>query len=78
MDKIRDEDRKRRLRQLEDIIKNSYSVGNVDSLLDTVQALHSDCDHPAIKKLKNVEVYSNRCKIKTNFYFSKLNFFLLF
>lgn len=65
MEKIADDDRKKRLRQLEDIIKNSQSVGNVDSLLDTVQALHSDCDHPAIKKLKNVEVYSNRCKYYT-------------
>lgn len=62
MENIKDEDRKRRLRQLEDLIRNAQSVGNIDSLLDTVQALHSDCDHPAIKKLKNVEAYTNRCK----------------
>lgn len=62
MNNIKDEDRKRRLKRLEDIIKNAQSVGNIDSLLDTVQALNSDCDHPAIKKLKNVEVYTNRCK----------------
>lgn len=63
MDNIKDEDRKCRLRKLEDIIRSSQSVGNIDSLLDTVQALNSDCDHPAIKKLKNVEVYTNRCKL---------------
>lgn len=62
MDAIQDEDRKRRLRLLEDKIQDPQSKGGIDSLLDTVQALYSDCDHPAIKKLKNVEVYLNRCK----------------
>lgn len=62
MDNINDEDRKRRLCLLEQQIQDSTGKGNVDSLLDTVQALYTDCDHPAIKKLKNVEVYLNRCK----------------
>lgn len=62
MDNIHDEDRKRRLCLLEQHIQDSTGKGNVDSLLDTVQALYTDCDHPAIKKLKNVEVYLNRCK----------------
>lgn len=62
MDKIHDEDRKRRLRLLEQQIQDSTGKGNIDSLLDTLQALYTDCDHPAIKKLKNVEVYLNRCK----------------
>uniref|UniRef100_A0A6P7F7B7 Rho-associated protein kinase let-502 n=1 Tax=Diabrotica virgifera virgifera TaxID=50390 RepID=A0A6P7F7B7_DIAVI len=60
MDIISDEDRRRRLRVLEERIKEPRSKGNIDSLLDTVQALYTDCDHPAIKKLKNVEVYLNR------------------
>ncbi|XP_025829479.1 rho-associated protein kinase 2 isoform X2 [Agrilus planipennis] len=60
MDKIKDEDRKRRLRMLEEKIQDPKSISNVDCLLDTVQALYSDCDHPAIKKIKNVEVYINR------------------
>ncbi|KAI4464751.1 myotonic dystrophy s/t kinase-related [Holotrichia oblita] len=60
MEKIRDEDRKRRLRELEERIQNPRSIANVDCLLDTVQALYADCDHPAIKKLKNIEVYTNR------------------
>ncbi|XP_018568813.1 rho-associated protein kinase 1 isoform X2 [Anoplophora glabripennis] len=60
MDIIHDEDRKRRLRLLEERIQDPHSKGNIDSLLDTVQALYTDCDHAAIKKLKNVEVYLNR------------------
>lgn len=55
-----DEDRRRRLNQLENRIKDSQGKGNIDSLLDTVQALYTDCDHPAIKKLKNIEVYLHR------------------
>lgn len=62
MEKICDEDRKRRLRLLEEKIQDPRSIANVDSLLDTVQALYTDCDHAAIKKLKNVEVYTNRCE----------------
>lgn len=62
MDNIRDEDRKRRLRLLEERIQDPLSIGNIDSLLDTVQALYTDCDHVAVKKVKNVEVYMNRCK----------------
>lgn len=62
MDIIHDEDRKRRLRLLEEKIRDPLGKGNIDSLLDTVQALYTDCEHPSIKKLKNVEVYLNRCK----------------
>ncbi|XP_046999282.1 rho-associated protein kinase 2 isoform X1 [Schistocerca americana] len=60
MDCIQDEDRKRRLRQLEEEIQDPRSVANVDCLLDTVQALVSDCDHPAVKRMKNIEAYMNR------------------
>ncbi|XP_014259606.1 rho-associated protein kinase 2 isoform X2 [Cimex lectularius] len=60
MDNMRDEDRKRRLRQLEDVIQDPRSVANVDCLLDTVQALVADCDHPAVKRMKNVEAYMDR------------------
>ncbi|XP_017769737.1 PREDICTED: rho-associated protein kinase 1 isoform X2 [Nicrophorus vespilloides] len=60
MEKVIDEDRERRLRALEDRIQDPRSIGNIDSLLDTVQALCTDCDHPSVKKLKNVEVYTNR------------------
>jgi hypothetical protein len=114
-----DEDRRRRLRQLEEKITDPRSVSNVDCLLvsncfvnnnlatfyklclavcnnsnhqystiiimkcqetyylynicvmvihqlfifqDTVQALVSDCEHPAVKRMKNVEAFMNRCK----------------
>lgn len=60
MDGIKDEDRKRRLRQLEETIQDPRSIANVDCLLDTVQALVADCDHPSVKRMKNVEAYMNR------------------
>ncbi|XP_066256742.1 rho-associated protein kinase 1 isoform X1 [Euwallacea similis] len=60
MDKITDEDRRRRLHLLRSKIQDPQGKGNIDCLLDTVQALYTDCDHPAIKKLKNVEMYLNR------------------
>lgn len=63
MDNILDEDRKRRLRLLEERIQDPLSIGNIDSLLDTVQALYTDCDHVAVKKVKNVEVYMSRCEL---------------
>ncbi|XP_060517017.1 rho-associated protein kinase 1 isoform X2 [Cylas formicarius] len=60
MNGIRDEDRKKRLRLLEQKIQDAQGKANIDSLLDTVQALYTDCDHPSIRKLKNIEVYINR------------------
>ena len=41
---------------------HSRSVINVDCLLDAVQALVADCDHPAIRKIKNIDAFVNRCK----------------
>lgn len=60
MENVGDDDRKRRLRVLEEQIQDPRSRANVDSLLDTVQALYTDCDHPTIKKQKNVEEYIKR------------------
>jgi len=57
-----DEDRRRRLRALEESIKDPRSVTNIDCLLDTVQALVTDCDHASVKRMKNIEAYMNRCK----------------
>lgn len=62
MEAVKDEDRLRRLRALEDKLCDPRSTGNVDCLLDTVTALISDCDHPAIRRMKNVEAYTSRCK----------------
>ncbi|KAF6214490.1 hypothetical protein GE061_009233 [Apolygus lucorum] len=60
MDAVKDEDRKRRLRQLEDKIQDPRSVANIDCLLDTVQALVADCDHQSVRRMKNVEAYMDR------------------
>lgn len=62
MDGIVDEDRRRRLRLLEERIRDPKSVINIDCLLDTVQALVADCDHPSVKRMKNIEAYMQRCK----------------
>lgn len=51
-----------RLSQLEDRLRDPSSVANIDSLLDTVTALIADFDHDSVKRIKNVEAYSNRCK----------------
>ena len=52
------------------LLKNSVltflvfrSIINVDCLLDAVQALVADCDHPAIRKIKNIDAFVNRCEI---------------
>ncbi|KYN34642.1 Rho-associated protein kinase 2 [Trachymyrmex septentrionalis] len=60
MDAVCDEDRRRRLRALEESIKDPRSVTNIDCLLDTVQALVTDCDHASVKRMKNIEAYMNR------------------
>lgn len=56
-----DEDRKRRLRELENKIRDPRSIINVDCLLDAAQALVGDCDHPAIRKIKNIDSFVGRC-----------------
>ncbi|XP_045510737.1 rho-associated protein kinase 2 [Colias croceus] len=60
MGTVKDEERMRRLRLLEERLCDPRSTGNVDCLLDTVTALISDCDHPAIRRMKNVEAYTSR------------------
>uniref|UniRef100_A0A8D8YBQ4 Rho-associated protein kinase let-502 n=1 Tax=Cacopsylla melanoneura TaxID=428564 RepID=A0A8D8YBQ4_9HEMI len=60
MEHMKDEDRKRRLRCLEEKIQDPRSVINVDCLLDTVQALVADCDHHNVKRMKNVEAFMHR------------------
>lgn len=44
-------------------MRDPLSIANVDSLLDTVTALVADCDHESIKRLKNIEAYTSRCKL---------------
>ncbi|XP_068208171.1 rho-associated protein kinase 2 isoform X1 [Palaemon carinicauda] len=60
MEPISDSDRLRRLRELEAQLRDPRGVLNVDSLLDSVQAMVADCDHQAIRRNKNVEAFVNR------------------
>ena len=57
-----DEDRRRRLRDIEVKIQDPRSIINVDCLIDAVQNIMSDCDHPAIRKIKNIDAFVTRCK----------------
>ncbi|CAL8142817.1 unnamed protein product [Orchesella dallaii] len=57
---VEDADRRERLTQLEETITHPRSVLNVDCLLDTVHALVADCDHPPLKRMKNIESFLNR------------------
>ena len=56
-----DDNRLQRLRDLESRIRDPRSVLNVDCLLDAVQSLVADCDHPALRKIKNVDSFVSRC-----------------
>ena len=58
-----DEDRRLRLRDIESKIQDARSIVNVDGLLDCVLNIISDCDHPAIRKIKNIDSFVSRCKL---------------
>lgn len=62
MESAMDEERRMRLRAVEERLCDPRSIGNVDGLLDTMVALVSDCDHPAIRRMKNLEAYTSRCE----------------
>lgn len=49
-----------RLRQLEAMIKDPRSAINLESLLDSMNALVLDLDFPALRKNKNIENFLNR------------------
>ncbi|KAG1950336.1 rho-associated protein kinase 2 isoform X2 [Pimephales promelas] len=49
-----------RLRQLEAMIKEPRSAINLESLLDSMNALVLDLDSPALRKNKNIETFLNR------------------
>ncbi|XP_014236611.1 rho-associated protein kinase 2 isoform X2 [Trichogramma pretiosum] len=66
MDIAKDEDRRRRLQALEERIKDPRSITNIDCLLDTVQALVADCNHDTVKRMKNIEAYTNRYNAVAN------------
>ncbi|XP_076872446.1 rho-associated protein kinase 2-like isoform X2 [Brachyhypopomus gauderio] len=49
-----------RLRKLESLIKDQRSALNLESLLDSVNALALDLNHSALRKNKNIDVFLNR------------------
>ncbi|BFY99727.1 hypothetical protein BsWGS_02766 [Bradybaena similaris] len=55
-----DADYRRRLAELEEGLKNPNSSLHVDGLLDGITAFVTDLDHPAIKRIKNVEHFLER------------------
>ena len=55
-----DEDRRRRLRDIEVKIQDPRSIINIDCLIDAVQNIMSDSDHPAIRKIKNIDAFVTR------------------
>ena len=64
-----DDDRRRRLRDIEVKIQDPRSIINVDCLIDAVQNIMSDCDHPAIRKIKNIDAFVTRCKSRFQDFF---------
>ncbi|XP_061751724.1 rho-associated protein kinase 2 isoform X3 [Nerophis ophidion] len=49
-----------RLKKLEDMMRNPRSALNLESLLDSINALVLDLDYPALRKNKNIENFLNR------------------
>ncbi|KAL5277687.1 ROCK2 family protein [Megaselia abdita] len=54
------EDRRKRLQVLQEKMRDPGHIAHLDSLLDTVTALVADCDHSAIKRIKNIDSYIGR------------------
>lgn len=48
------------LKSIEDKIRDKTGELTIDCLLDCIQALVTDCNHPALKKLKNIELFLKR------------------
>ncbi|CAL8285714.1 unnamed protein product [Lota lota] len=49
-----------RLNKLEEMIRDPRSAVNLESLLDSINALVLDLDYPALRKNKNIETFLNR------------------
>ncbi|KAM4625308.1 rho-associated protein kinase 2 isoform 2-T2 [Polymixia lowei] len=49
-----------RLKKLEGMIRDPRSAINLESLLDSINALVLDLDYPALRKNKNIETFLNR------------------
>lgn len=48
------------LKNIEDKIKDKTGELTIDCLLDCIQALVTDCNHPALKRFKNIDLFLQR------------------
>lgn len=55
------------LKNIEEKIKDKTSELTIDCLLDCVQALVTDCNHPALKRLKNIDLFLQRYEKLSSF-----------
>ncbi|RWS16484.1 rho-associated protein kinase 2-like isoform X1 [Dinothrombium tinctorium] len=65
MEAIVDSNRKQRLQELEECLLNNRSELNIDGLLDCLQAIVTDCNHPALRRIKNIEGFLQRYEKST-------------
>lgn len=49
-----------RLKKLEDMIRDPRSAINLESLLDSINAMVLDLNYPALRKNKNIDTFLNR------------------
>ncbi|XP_022252476.1 rho-associated protein kinase 2-like [Limulus polyphemus] len=63
MDIIQDGERRQRLQELEEWLVDHRSEINVDGLLDMVQALVLDCNHPALRRTKNFDSFFTKYEL---------------
>nr|XP_027203207.1 rho-associated protein kinase 1-like [Dermatophagoides pteronyssinus] len=57
MIKIAEDNRDKRVTRLEECLLDPKSDLNIDGLLDCVQALVIDCNHPALRRIKNIDLF---------------------
>lgn len=58
------------LRTLEEKIMDKTGELTIDCLLDCIQALVTDCNHPALKRLKNIDLFLQRYEKISSFIIS--------
>lgn len=57
------------LKTIEERIRDTTGELTIDCLLDCIQALVTDCNHPALKRLKNIDLFLQR--------YEKLSYFII-
>lgn len=55
------------LKNIEDKIRDKTGELTIDCLLDCIQALVTDCNHPALKRLKNIDLFLQRYEKLSSF-----------